>query len=300
MIQLDNSCPCMSGLELEACCGPYQGSAQPVGQVAAPAALASLRALLLAASREGQTMMEMWFAFLDELPEALRESVDDLADRQILADHFLWDWFHRYSESRPLCRAARALELTDIRGASRLDEWALAPWEPWEVVSGSGETWTLHRLGTDRKVVVLKAFPQHRFKAGDAILSRILTHLGHGFLGMSVSVFRGEKGRRELQVGYDRIVHQFGLTPQVHLRPDIHNEAWLPLHTELLALAMHVKRTSLFPAAEPSGILDIPQPDLGGSTPRQSAGHEFGRHKLRLWLRGLGGNDRKAVEDLLG
>ena len=300
MIQLDNSCPCMSGLELDSCCGPFRGAAQPVGHVAAPAALASLRALLFAAARESQSMMEMWFAFLDELSPPLRETVDKLSDRRILADHFLWDWFHRYSESRPLCRAARALEATDIRGASRLDEWALAPWEPWEVVSGSGDAWTLRRLGTDRKVVALKAFPQHQFQAGDAILSRILSHLGHSFLGMSVSVFRGEKGRRELQVGYDRIVRRFGLTPHVHLRPDIHNEAWLPLHTELLSLALRVKASPVVLAAEPSGILDTPRPDLGGSTPRQSAAHEFGRHKLRQWLKELSGSDKEAVEDLLG
>lgn len=303
MIHNDNSCPCLSGREFEACCSPYQGAAQPVGQVAAHAALASLRSLLLAALREGQTMLEMWLAFLDELPEPLRETIDGKTDRQILADHFFWDWFHRYSESRPLCRAARTVEETDIRGASRLDEWALAPWEPWEVASGSGDTWTLHRIGTDRKVVVLKSFPYHQFTAGDAILSRILSHLGHNFLGLSVSIFRGEKGRRELQTGYDRIVQKFGLTSHVHLRPDIHNEVWLPLHTELLGLALHVKAVPSANAAnavESSGILDTPQSDLGGATARQSATHEFGRHKLRLWLKGLSGSDKEAVEDLLG
>jgi hypothetical protein len=299
MIHQDDYCPCLSGREFDVCCGPFQGGAHPVGQVAAQAARASLRALLLAALREGQAMMEMWFAFLDELPENLRQTLDGKADRQILADHFLWDWFHRYSESRPLCRAARTVEETDIRGASRLDEWALAPWEPWEVVSGSQDTWTLHRIGGDRKVTVLKAFPQHKFQAGDAILSRLLPHLGHNFLGLSVSVFRGEKGRLELHGAYDRIVRKFGLTAHVHLRPDIHNEAWLPLHAELLALALHVEAAPVVHVTEPSGVLDTPQPDLGGATARQSAVHEFGRHKLRLWLKGLGGSDRQAVEDLL-
>lgn len=302
MIQLDNSCLCMSGRPFDECCGPYEGFAQPVGQVTAPAALSSMRALLLAALREGQSMMEMWFAFLDELPEALRDAMETSVDRQILADHFLWDWFHRYSDSRPLCRAARMLEATDLRGASRLDEWALAPWEPWEVVSGSGDTWTLHRLAAERKVVVLDAFPNHRFKAGDAILSRILPHLGRNFLGLSVSVFRGEKGRRELLAGYERVLREFGLTAHIHLRPDIHNEAWLPLHAELLALALRMEAVHLAPAvlAQEPGILDEPQPDLGGATARQCATHEFGRHKLRQWLKGLSGQERQAVEDLLG
>jgi hypothetical protein len=300
MIHLDDSCPCFSGRGFDACCGPYRGAAHPAGPAAAPLALASLRSILLAALREGQGMMEMWFAFLDELPQGLRERLEEKADRQILADHFLWDWFHRYSESRPLCRAARAVEATDIRGASRLDEWALAPWEPWEVLSGSRDAWTLHRIGGDRKATVLKAFAHHRFQVGDAILSRLLPHLGHNFLGLSVSVFRGEKGRRELHDGYDRIVRKFGLTSHVHLRPDIHNEAWRPLHAELLALALHVKAVPRPAAETSSGLLDTPRPDLGGATPRQSATHEFGRHRLRLWLRNLDGADRKAVEDLLG
>ena len=300
MIISDISCPCLSGRDLADCCGPYQGAPHPGGQVSSVAAHASMRALLLSVLREGRTMMEMWFAFLDELPEPLRESMDKMADKRTLADHFLWDWFHRYSESRPLCRAAREVEAKDLRGASRLHEWALAPWEPWEVVSGSDETWTLHRLGTDRKVVVLKAFSDHRFKAGDAILSRLLPHLGHNFLGLSVSVFRGDKGRRELQAGYERILHKFGLTGHIHLRPDIHNEAWLPLHAELLALALHLKPDRAAVVEYPSEFLDEPHAALGGASPRDLAVHEFGRHRLRQWMKALGEDERKSVEDLLG
>jgi hypothetical protein len=260
-------------------------------------ARASLRSLLLLALREGQSMQEMWFAFLDELPDGLRESMGSATDRQILADHFLWDWFHLYSESRPLCRAARAVEISDLRGGTRLDEWALAPLEPWEVVSGSEDAWTLHRIGADRRISVHRSFDHHRFQAGDAILSRVLPHLGHRFLGLSVSVFPGAKGRRELQIGYDRILRDFGLGSQMHLRPDIHNEVWLPLHTRLFALALRMKPD--VPASS-AGILDTPRPELGGSTPRQCALHEFGRHKLRQWLRGLAEPDRRTVEELLG
>jgi len=299
MTRSGTQCPCLSGMEFDDCCRPFEGAPLPSGEVPVDVARASLRALLLLALRQGQTMQELWFAFLDELPDPLRDSIEAAADRQILADHFLWDWFHLYSESRPLCRAARAVEATDLRGGTKLDEWALAPWEPWEVVSGSDEAWTLHRIGADRRITVHKGFEQHRFQVGDAILSRVLTHLGHRFLGLSVSVFPGAKGRRELQIGYDRILRESGLTPQMHLRPDIHNEAWLPLHSRLFALALRLKPDVPPQLASAAGILDKPVPELGGATPRQSAQHEFGRHRLRLWLRGLPEQDRRVVEGLL-
>ena len=299
MTNSGTSCPCLSGLDLADCCGPFEGAPHPSGEVAVEVARASLRSLLLQALREGRTMQEMWFAFLDEQSDRLRESMEAATDRQILADHFLWDWFHRYSESRPLCRAARAVEATDLRGGSRLDEWALASWEPWEVVSGSEDTWTLHRIGADRRITVHKSFTNHRFQTGDAILSRVLNHLGHRFLGLSVSVFPGAKGRRELQIGYDRILHEFGLSTQVHLRPDIHNEAWLPLHSRLFAMALHLKPGVPSPGISATAILDIPRSELGGSTPRQSALHEFGRHKLRQWLQSLDEPERRMVESLL-
>jgi len=299
MTNSGTSCPCLSGLDLADCCGPFEGAAHPSGEVSVEVARASLRSLLLLALREGQSMQEMWFAFLDEQPDRLLESAEAASDRQILADHFLWDWFHRYSESRPLCRAARAVESTDLRGGSKLDEWALASWEPWEVVSGSEDTWTLHRIGADRRIAVHGSFDHHRFQIGDAILSRVLSHLGHRFLGLSVSVFPGSKGRRELQTGYDRILREFGLASHVHLRPDIHNEAWLPLHDRLFALALHLKPGVPSPGLSASVILDTPRQELGGSTPRQSALHEFGRHRLRQWLKSLAEPERRMVESLL-
>lgn len=293
-------CPCLSGKDLPGCCGPFEDAPHPSGSASSSAAHASLRSLLLSAATRSRDMVEMWFAFLDELPEAARVALGEEGDRQVLLDHFLWDWFHRYSESRPLCQVARALDATDLRGASRLDEWSLSAWEPWRVVSGKGGTWTLDRLGGERRIEVRKSFPGHAVRAGDGILARILPHLGHSFLGLSVSVFPGATGCARLQAGYENALKSFGLSTQVHLRPDIHNEIWHSLHTRLLELSFdEVVAPGRAIAVLDDSILDRPQDALGGDTPRQSARHEFGRHRLRQWLKGLGGADRRAVERLL-
>jgi hypothetical protein len=261
---------------------------------------ASLRSLLLSAARRSRDMVELWFSFLEELPEAARATLGEEGDRQVLLDHFLWDWFRRYSESRPLCQVARLLDETDLRAASRLDEWSLLAWEPWEVVSGSAGSWTLERLGSGRRVVARKAFPDHRVQVGDGILARVLPYLGHCFLGLSVSVFPGASGCRKLQAGYEAALESFKLSAQVHLRPDIHNEIWFPLHKRLLELSFSPSAQAARPDAQrPDAILDRPQDALGGDTPRQCARHEFGRHRLRVWLKGLDGSDRLAVERLL-
>lgn len=296
MTDSDVLCPCLSGRDFAACCGPWD-RAVAAAPGSAEAAHASLRRLLLRALRESQGMMELWFAFLDELPDASREGLTDGSDRQILADHFLWDWFHRHPEARPLCRAVRAVEGADLRASSHLEEWTLAAWEPWEVASVSGSAWSLRSLVSERHTVAHKAFEHHGWKVGDGLLCRILPHLGHQFTGLSATVFPGAKGRRRLKAAYDKICQEHGIHPHARLRPDVHNEAWLPVHAQLFLFANDLDPAPL--PVEDTGFLDAPVEALGGASPRQCAQHEFGRHRLKTWMKDLETAERRMVEGLL-
>ena len=296
MTDSDIFCPCLSGKDFAICCGPWDRAAT-AAPGSAEAAHASLRRLLLRALRESQGMMEMWFAFLDELPDASREGLTDGSDRQILADHFLWDWFHRHAEARPLCRAVRAVEGTDLRASSHLEEWTLAAWEPWEVASVSGPTWSLKSLVSERHSVVHKAFAHHDWNIGDGLLCRILPHLGHHFTGLSVTVFPGARGRRRLKAAYNRICDDRGIHPHARLRPDVHNEDWLPIHGQLFLLANDLDVAAM--PVDELGFLDTPVAALGGASPRECATHELGRHRLRRWLAELEPHPRSLVEELI-
>jgi hypothetical protein len=266
------------------------------GELPVAEAKASLRRHVLEMVRAAEGMQELWFACLDNLDDTLRAEMDAESSRQGFLDHFLWDWFKKYSEARPIARAARFFEPTDLRLANHLDSWGLVSWEPWEVVGRQREAWKLRQLGSHREIEVHRAFDHHVWKVGDAILTRILHHGGHDFSGLSVSRFTGAAGVRTLESHWLRLAKKHGFAPSTRLRPDIHNDIWLALHEDLLGCGLTPVPEL---AATESPFFDLPQSALGGATPRQAAQHEFGRHKLNAWAKNLEASERKLVEELL-
>ena len=289
-------CPCLSGLPFAHCCAPYAESPMQSGDLSLSAARASLRRHLLEMVRVATGMQELWFACLDNLNGALREAAETKTGRPLFLDHFLWDWFKKYSEARPIVRVARYFEPTDLRLANHLDAWSLAPWEPWAVMGHAGGLWQLRQLGSGREVEILRAFDHHTWKTGDGLLCRILHHAGHDFSGLHVVRFPGPSGVQRLESRWAQLARKHGLAPTTRLRPDIHNEIWLPLHQDLIEGILMPSENS---PPKDDGFLDQAQPALGGASPREAAGHEFGRHKLAAWAKGLPESERRSVEDLL-
>ncbi|MEK7394933.1 MAG: hypothetical protein AAB214_20425, partial [Fibrobacterota bacterium] len=82
------------------------------GEHSAAEAKASMRRHILEMVRVAAGMQELWFACIDNLDDSTREAVDRLEAQQIFLDHFLWDWFKKYSEARPIVRVARFFEPT--------------------------------------------------------------------------------------------------------------------------------------------------------------------------------------------
>lgn len=241
-------------------------------------------------------MQELWFACLENLNEGIRAEIEADETRQCLLDHFLWDWFKKYSEARPIVRVARFYEPTDLRLANHLEDWSLSPWEPWEVIAQANEVWHLRQLGSHREVDVRRAFGHHHWDVGDALLTRVIHHAGHDFTGLHVSRFEGPAGMAELDRHWIRLAKKHGFPPSSRLRPDIHNEIWLPLHEDLLALVMEIDPDSIVPSDTPSlpqdplwdaSILDLPHTSLAGQTPREAAQNELGRRRLVKWVEGL-------------
>jgi len=272
-----------------------------------------LRHQLLVLAKAAPDMPELWFSCLDEFTDPEREALDrSQALQQPFLDHFLWDWFRKYSEARPIARLARSLEGSDLRMARRLDDWGLAPWEPWEVLGALGGTWELGRIGSDRTVHVRPAFAHHVARKGDGLVCRILPHLGHDFTGLSVLRFPGVRGLRRLREAWSSIVRDLGISASVKLRPDVHNELWHPVHQALVRLHPDLHdldalepvgdfSESLLPSPPPEPVATSPETEalldtlldeLGHQTPRQASGHEMGRHRLRRWL------DRRASQGL--
>lgn len=264
------------------------------GNLSPSAAKASLRRHALEMVRAAEGMQELWFACLDNLDDDLRAALEAESTRQFFLDHFLWDWFKKYSEARPIIRAARHFEPTDLRLANHLDGWGLMPWEPWEVIGRHQGSWTLRQLGSRREIEIHRAFDHHEWEIGDGLLTRILHHGGHDFSGLSVSRFVGDIGVRTLENHWNRLAKKHGFAPSTRLRPDIHNEIWLALHEDLLALVLPTLspaasslRTTPTTASWDTSILDRVQPDLAGQSPREAAQNELGRRRLHKWLDGL-------------
>jgi hypothetical protein len=250
-------------------------------------------------------MKELWIACLDSLPEGMPETLETHPQfAQVFFDHFVWDWFQKYSEARPLSRASGQLGEKDLRLSSRLDQWGLSPWEPWQVLEKREDVSELQQLGNQRTVLVRSAFAHHRWKTGDALVCRILPHLGHNFTGMSVQVYTGKQGVANLQRTWTDIAKKRGVSPSTRLRPDIHNEIWNRIHRDVLQYALGWEDApSLASFAPIADALDLemPLPELGNQSPRDAVKHTFGQHKVQRWLerRAAAGEDVRSLRAAL-
>jgi hypothetical protein len=266
------------------------------GEHSASEATASMRRHILEMVRVAAGMQELWFACIDNLDDSTREAVDRMEAQQIFLDHFLWDWFKKYSDARPIVRVARFFEPTDLRLANHLDGWSLAPWEPWIVQGFDRDRWHLMQIASHREVEVLKAFKHHHWEIGDGLVTRVLHHAGHDFTGMHIQRYPGSAGVHELESRWKSLATKHGFPPQARLRPDIHNEIWLNIHEGLLAAALKtetkpVLTLSVASPPEPpvrealdESLLTKALPELGGQTPIAASKNEMGRHRLRKWL----------------
>jgi hypothetical protein len=296
------ACPCLSGRTYQECCAPYAESPMRSGDHSLSEAKASMRRHILEMVRVSAGMQELWFACLDNLDDPTREAIDALESQQVFLDHFLWDWFKKYSEARPIIRVARFFEPTDLRLANHLDGWSLAAWEPWIVQGFDRDRWHLMQMSSHREVEAIKAYDHHKWSIGDGIVTRILHHAGHDFTGLHTECYPGSSGIHELETRWKALATKHGIPPQSRLRPDIHNEIWLSLHEGLLAAALKTETKPVLSLSPPptqkleaaskpfdESILSKPLPELGGQTPVAASKNEFGRHRLRKWLDTLAG-----------
>ncbi|HOX50322.1 MAG TPA: SEC-C metal-binding domain-containing protein [Fibrobacteria bacterium] len=296
-------CPCHSGRTLGRCCGPFEHLPDPRPTTDPSAIHRSFRNHLIALIRDAESLSEIWVSFLEHwIGEGDPDSIE--VDSGLL-DHFLWDWFQRYPEARPICRVVQALESVDLPMSSQIGAWTDSPLEPWEVVEAKAPLVGLRRLNGSKEIQALMGFPMARLKKGDALLGRILPHRGLRVLGLGACRLPGPKGVAHLQAMHARAMAARGLAPSVTLRPDVHSGIWLPLHDDLVraarGLPQPVAKLSIETSVrqEMSLDLDAPRGELGGQSAREAAAHELGRLRLRKWAATLSPSERTTLEHLL-
>lgn len=314
----DALCPCSSGQFFAHCCAPFETSPAISGEVSVVAAHASLRHHLLQLVDHTPEFQEMWFSFVDDLPGPLH---DVIAGRpaweldQARLELFFWDYFQKVSLARPILRVARSIELDDLRSASRLDDWSLAPWGCYQAVSREGDAWNLRHLATGKAVHAHVGFAHHEISEGDGLVARLLKHGGHSFTGLSMLRFPGAAGVRQLEAGWKELCLRMGLPATITLRPDVHNEQWFAFHRNVLELwagiaelrrrksrARKAAKEAVAPAPSDLPDLDGPLAALGNQSPREASRHAMGKHRLKLWLSSLGekGQDTASLRKALG
>ncbi|MEN9354053.1 MAG: hypothetical protein RL318_1378 [Fibrobacterota bacterium] len=300
MDDTDSLCPCLSGRQFARCCGPFEASPAISGEVPVQAAHRSLRHHLLELLEHVPDLQEIWFSFADDLPGPLHDvlpghSLWEL--EQARMELFLWDYFQKISFARPILRVARMLEIDDLRSASRLDDWSLAPWSAYQAVSFEKDAWILRHLTTDKLVHAHLGFEHHALAAGDGLVCRILKHGGHSFTGLGFLRFPTAPAARNLETQWRALCTKMGLPVTITLRPDVHNEQWFPFHRAVLELWAGIaplrqkkaRGTSAHQTApattRPAHVdLDQPQAALGNQSPREAMLHAMGKHRLKLWL----------------
>jgi hypothetical protein len=303
MNDTDSLCPCLSGKVLARCCGPFEASPAISGDVSVLAAHRSLRHHLLELLEHIPDLQEIWFAFADELPGPLHDALPGRPLwelEQARMELFLWDFFQKISLARPILRVARALEIDDLRSASRLDDWSLAPWSAYQAVSFQKDAWNLRHLTTGKLVHAHLGFEHHALEAEDGVVCRILKHGGHSFTGLGFLRFPGTAGAHRLEEEWRALCTKMGLPVTITLRPDVHNEQWFPFHRAVLELwagiaPLRQKKARAKKTAKEQVTsntvqpvdLDLPQALLGNQSPREAAKHAMGKHRIKLWLSDL-------------
>lgn len=289
-------CPCLSGRTLGRCCGPYEHIPDPDPSPEPAAIHRSFRNHLMALIRDSSALTELWFAFLDHWNGEADPSQTALDS--VLLDHFLWDWFQRYPEARPLCRIVQAMESVDLRMSSHISIWADSPLEPWAVERIEKPFVQLRRLHGNRTIEVLPSFPLGRLRIGEAILARTLPHRGVRVLGLGGMRLPPTGGTDRLKHLYASVLEAHGLAPTVTLRPDVHSSVWYAIHDDLIRALRGLDRPGAAPDVSTNFDLDQPREELAGQSPRQAASHELGRLRLRKWAASRPESERKALEDL--
>jgi hypothetical protein len=221
-VKLKNSCICGNTLPYAECCGLF-GKLEDLSAASPHDAfrrdLHDLYMYLFPLRNLYQAYWERLSQ--EEYPHHLLMADPDYG-RAVMAN-FFWDYSVQFSDARPILRAARDVEVKNIRLANDFRQWSLAPLWLWRVVESDAERAHIRMLDSGKSLRV-----EHGGTLpgpGGLFAGRILTHRGREHVHPAVLAFPAgmEEGMRDR---LRAVCRNLGVQSGSGLRPDVQCEEW--------------------------------------------------------------------------
>ncbi len=226
-VKLKNSCICGNTAPYAECCGRYSKPGLPDGNIGSdPAGREAFRRDLHDLYMYLFPLRNLYQAYWERLSQEEYPHHLLMADpeygRAVMAN-FFWDYSVQFSDARPVLRAARDVEVKNIRLANDFREWSLAPLWLWRVLEIDATRAHIAMLDTGRTVRV-----EHGGELpgpGGVFAGRILTYRGREQMHPAILTFPA--GHEEaLRDRLRAVCRDLGIKSGAGLRPDVQCEEW--------------------------------------------------------------------------
>ncbi len=239
--KLRNSCVCGNSLPYLECCGVYcEKPIEPIPirntSVSKETAYQLYRYRLHELFIALLSLREFYQSYWESLAEEdfpVETLMDDPDFGRAIIESFFWDYFTKYSESRPILRIARHVEGDDLKAANDYITWSMSPLWAYRIDQITPAGVLVRNLGNDKMHLLHPQSVPPNLEAGMGLITRIVPFQGYEFCASSALVFPKEEGLSFLRSEFKLACQELGVKPGVALRPDVHTREWSH-HSSLL------------------------------------------------------------------
>jgi hypothetical protein len=223
--KLRNSCICGNSEPYASCCGRF--AERPEAGLGIQSFLTEFRYALHELHMHVFPLRMLYQQYWEKLSQESYPHhvlMEDGDYGRAIVESFFWDYSVQFSDARPILRAARELDVRDLRLGHDLLKWSFAPIWPYFVVECDANEAHLRQLGHDKMHRVLH--DGRMPPPGYGVWARLLTFRGKECVGMTRLATPSPIDPGHFDALLQSTCHDLGQKPKVSLRPDVHCDEW--------------------------------------------------------------------------
>ncbi len=227
-IQLKTSCICGNARPYQDCCGLFAAVPDSSKGNEVSRKWAAFRHALHELYMYSVPLRNLYEAYWEKLGQESYPHHLLMADSEYgraVTANFFWDYSVQFSDARPILRAARDVEVKNVRMANDFREWSLSSFSLGIVVGVDARHGHLRMLGSEKihQVVHGGDLPE----PGTCVAVRLLSYRGEEYIHPAMLVFPRESfSEAEADSGFHRICKALGMKSIAGLRPDVQCDEW--------------------------------------------------------------------------